>query len=220
MNSVEILQPSQLKEAGVKADFFGGKLFAGASAFDQFRGTYNTTLNEYQNTESKGADVELRWVPSRRVSISASIDWIDKITTPPSSAGVVVSTAVAGFNPVTQGLGRYSITVPAVLNGKAYEPPQVWNLFTNVDLGKGYDFSFGVNRQGSFDMDSSRTIHLPSATLFTASVGYTTKRWDFRISGKNLGNALYYAANSGNLIPGVGRTIDCKFTWKFGKTAF
>jgi len=220
VTSVEILQPSELKEAGVKADFLGGKLFAGASAFDQFRGTYNTTLNEYQNTESRGADVELRWVPSRRVSISASIDWIEKITTPPSAAGTVVTTAVAGFDPVTQGLGRYSITVPAAQNDKSFEPPQVWNLFANVDLGKGYDLSFGVNRQGSFDMDSSRTIHLPSALLFTASIGYTTKKWDFRISGKNLGDALYYAVNSGNLIPGVGRTIDCKFTWKFGKTAF
>ena len=220
VTSVEILQPSNLKEAGLKADFFGGKLFAGASAFDQFRGTYNATLNEYQNTESKGADIEARWVPTRKFSLSASIDWIDKITTPPSAAGTVVTTAVAGFNPITQGLGRYSITIPAQLNSKSFEPPQVWNLFANYSFGKGWDVSVGLNRQGRFDMDASRTIHMPSAFLVTSSIGYSTKKWDFRISGKNLTNALYYAVNSGNLIPGVGRTIDCKFTWKFGKDAF
>jgi iron complex outermembrane receptor protein len=220
LTSIEILQPSQLKEAGIKGDFLGGKLFVGTSAFDQFRGSYNTTLNEYQNTESKGADIEARWVPSRRISISASIDWIQKITTPPSAAGTVVSTAVAGFNPITQGLGRYSITVPAAQNDKSFEPPQVWNLFANMDVGKGFDVSVGLNRQGSFDMDSSRTIHMPSALLVTASVGYTTRKWDFRISGKNLTDALYYAVNSGNLIPGVGRAIDCKFTWKFGRNGF
>jgi iron complex outermembrane receptor protein len=220
VTSVEILQPSQIKEAGVKGDFFGGKLFVGISAFDQYRGSYNATLNEYQNTESKGADIELRWVPIRRLSISASIDWIDKVTTPPSAAGTVVTTAVAGFNPITQGLGRYSITIPAQLNSKAFEPPQVWNLFANFNIGHGFDCSVGTNRQGSFDMDSSRTLHLPSALLFTASVGYTTKKWEFRLSGKNLTDQLYFAVNSGNLIPGVGRTIDAKFTWKFGKSAF
>jgi len=107
-----------------------------------------------------------------------------------------------------------------VQNGKSFEPPQVWNVFANINLGRGFDASVGVNRQGSFDMDASRTIHMPAAMLFTASVGYTTRKWDFRLSGKNLGDALYYAVNSGNLIPGVGRTIDAKFTWKFGKTAF
>jgi iron complex outermembrane receptor protein len=220
VTSVEILQPSQLKEAGIKADLLGGKLFMGASAYDQQRSSFNTTLNEYQNTKSKGADYEVRWVPSRRFNISGAISWIEKITTPPSAAGTVVSTAVAGYNPVTQGVGRYSITIPAALNGKSFEPPQVVSLFANMNVGKGFDLSAGVNRQGSFDMDASRTIHLPSATLFTASVGYTTRRWDVRVSGKNLGDALYYAANSGNLIPGVGRSIDVKFTYKFGGAAF
>ncbi len=216
----EILQPSTLKEAGIKGDFFGGKLFVGSSAFDQFRGSYNATIDQYVNTESKGADIEARWVPSRRISISASIDWIEKITTPPSAGGVTVSAAAAGYDPITQGLGRYSVTVPAINNGKSYEPPQVWNLFANVDLGKGFDASVGFNRQGSFSADSSQTIHLPAAFLVTASIGYTTRKWDFRVSGKNLTDALYFANNGGSLIPGVGRTIDCKFTWKFGKNGF
>lgn len=220
VTAIEILQPSELKEAGVKADLFGGKLFLGSSAYRQQRSSFNTTLLEYQNTRSKGADFEARWVPTRKFNISAAISWIDKLTTPPSSAGTVVSTAVAGYNPVTQGVGRYSITIPAALNGKSYEPPQVLSVFANMNVAKGFDVSLGVNRQGSFDMDASRTVHLPSATLYTASIGYTTKRWDARLSGKNLGDALYYAANSGNLIPGVGRTIDLKFTYKFGGAAY
>lgn len=220
VTSVEILQPSELKEAGIKADLLGGKLFLASSAYDQQRSSFNTTLNEYQSTKSKGADFEARWVPSRRFNISGAVSWIDKQTTPPSAAGTVVSTAVAGYDPVTQGVGRYSITIPAARNGKSFEPPQVVSVFANWNVNRRFDLSFGINRQGSFDMDASRTIHLPSATLFTASVGYTTRRWDVRLSGKNLGDALYYAVNSGNLIPGVGRSIDVKFTYKFGGAAY
>lgn len=216
----EILQPSTLKEAGIKADFFGGKLFVGASAFDQFRGSYNVTLNEYVNTISKGADVEFRWVPSRKISISGAVDWIDRQTTPPSASGTTVGAALAGYDPITQGLGRYSVTLPAINNGKSFQPPQVWSLFGNFSFGKGWDASIGTNRQGSFDADGTRQLHLPAAFLLTGSIGYSTPKWDVRLSGKNLLNALYFANNGGSLIPGVGRTIDCKFTWKFGRSAF
>lgn len=217
LTSKEVLQPSQLKEAGVKADLFGGKLFVGVSTFQQYRSAYNVTTDEYINTISDGTDLEIRWVPTRWFNISAAVDWIRRIQSPPSSAGVQVPPQTLGYDPISQGLGRYNVTLPASLTARTYQPPQVWSLFANFNVGKGWDASIGVNRQGSFPSSNLFDIILPSALTFSGSVGYTTKKWDFRLSGKNLSDTAYFQANSGSAgpIPNVGRTLEAKTTWKF-----
>lgn len=222
LTAIEILQPSELKEIGIKAEFFKGKLFIGASQFDQFRSNYNVTLNEYVNTISEGTDVEIRWVPTRRFNISGAIDWIHRQTTPPSASGVQVPATTLGYDPVTQGTGRYNVTLRAAQNQRSYQPPQVWSVFANYDLGKGFDVSIGTSRQGSFPASAALDITLPSAQTFSASVGYTSKKWDVRISGKNLTDELYFQSNSGSAgsIPNVGRSVEAKVAWKFGSNAF
>jgi iron complex outermembrane receptor protein len=217
LNSREILQPSELKEAGIKGEFFGGRLFVGVSTFYQFRSSYNVTLEEYINTISDGTDVEIRWVPTRKFNISAAIDWIRRRTSPPSAAGVQVPPATAGYDFLTQGLGRYNITLPAAANERSYQPAQVWSVFANYTLGHGFDVSLGTSRQSSFPSSNLHDIMLPSAQTFSGSIGYTSRKWDVRVSGKNLTDVLYFQANSGSAgpIPNVGRSIDCKVTWKY-----
>lgn len=213
----EILQPSELKEAGIKGEFFGGKLFFSASTFEQFRSSYNVTLDEYVNTISDGTDVEVRWVPNKKFNVSFAVDWIRRITTPPSAQGTQVPPQTAGYDPVTQGLGRYNVTVPAILSSRSYQPPQIWSVFFNYAIGAGFDISVGANRQGSFPSSNLNDIILPSAQTYSASLGYSSKKWDVRLSGKNLTDELYFQANSGSAgpIPNVGRTLEAKTTWKF-----
>lgn len=217
LSSVEILQPSELKEAGIKAEFFQGKLFFGASTFNQFRGSYNAVLDEYVNTISQGTDVEIRWVPTRKFNISAAVDWIRRTTTPPSAAGVQVPAETLGYDPVSQALGRYNVTLGAAQNQRSYQPPQVWSVFANYSLGHGFDVSLGTSRQGSFPASAVLDIKLPAAQTFSGSIGYTSRTWDVRLSGKNLTDVLYFQSNSGSAgsIPNVGRAFDIKTTWKF-----
>lgn len=217
VTGVEILQPSQLKEVGIKGDFFGGKLFIGASAFDQYRSSYNVTLDEYINTISKGMDIEIRWVPTRKFNISAAIDWIKRTQNPPSAAGFQVPPQTIGYDPISQGLGRYNLTLPESLSARSYQPPQVWSVFANYAIGRGFDISVGTSRQGSFPSSNAFDIILPAAQTYSGSVGYVNKKWEFRLSGKNLTDVIYYQANSGSAgpIPNVGRSIDGKVTWKF-----
>ncbi|MEO6569844.1 MAG: TonB-dependent receptor, partial [Opitutaceae bacterium] len=188
----------------------------------QYRSAYNVTLDEYVNTISDGTDLEIRWVPNRRFNISAAIDWIRRLTSPPSAAGVQVPAETAGYDPITQGTGRYNITLGAAQNQRSYQPPQVWSMFANYDLGKGFDLSLGTAWQGSFPASAALDITLPSAQTFSASMGYSSKKWDMRISGKNLTDKLYFQTNSGSAgsIPIVGRSFEAKVTWKFGSTAF
>ncbi len=213
----EILQPSELKEVGLKADLFGGKLFVAMSAFDQFRSSYNQTLDLYVNTKSKGADFEMRWVPTRNFNMSFAVDWIRRNTTPPSPTGTQVPVTTAGYDPIAAGLGRYSVTLSAAASERSYQPPQVWSMFANYALGHGFDVSLGTNFQGAFPSSGAYDIILPSAQTFSASVGYSTKKYDIRVSAKNLTDELYFQANSGSAgpIPNVGRTIEAKTVWKF-----
>ena len=122
-----------------------------------------------------------------------------------------------GHDPVSQALGRYNVTLGAAQNQRSYQPPQVWSVFANYSLGHGFDVSLGTSRQGSFPASAVLDIKLPAAQTFSGSIGYTSRTWDVRLSGKNLTDVLYFQSNSGSAgsIPNVGRAFDIKTTWKF-----
>jgi iron complex outermembrane receptor protein len=216
----EILEPSELREAGVKANFFKDRLFIAVSSFQQQRSTYNAALDEYQRTKSDGTDVEIRWVPTRNFNISASADWkrslIDPIT---AAASTQVTPAYAGYDPIAAYGGRLTITLPADPKfARRYSPDKVFSVFANYAFAKKWDVSLGSNYQAGFPLSSTQDIILPSALTFSASVGYASKLWEIRISGRNLTDQLYFQPSgfgSTIAIPAVGRIWDMKYIRKF-----
>ena len=46
-------------------------------------------------------------------------------------AGVQVPPQTLAYNPISQGLGRYNVTIPASLTARTYQPAQVWSMFAN-----------------------------------------------------------------------------------------
>jgi iron complex outermembrane recepter protein len=216
----EILEPSELLEAGVKASFFKEKLFVGLSWFNQSRSTYNATLDEYQRTTSDGTDLEIRWVPTPKFNLSAAADWKRSVLDPVTAASATqVTPAFAGYDPLAAYGGRLTVTLPADQHyARRFSPDKVFSLFGNYAFNRNWDASLGTNYQASFPLSSTQDIILPSALTFSGSVGYVTRRWEVRLSGRNLTNQLYFQPSgfgSTIAIPAVGRIWDVKFTRKF-----
>ncbi|HVS53724.1 MAG TPA: TonB-dependent receptor [Opitutaceae bacterium] len=216
----QILQPSELKEAGVKASLFDNRLYLAVSTFNQYRSAYNATLDQYQNTRSDGTDLEIRWVPSAHFNLSAAADWKRSLTDPITAvASTQVTPAWAGYDPIAAYGGRITVTLPADPKyARRYSPDKVFSLFGNFSVGKHWDFSVGSNYQAGFPLSALQDIFLPSALTFSGSFGYTAKTWELRVSGKNLTDQLYFQPSgfgSTIAIPAVGRTWDAKYTRKF-----
>jgi outer membrane receptor for ferric coprogen and ferric-rhodotorulic acid len=216
----EILQPSELQEAGIKANLFKNKLFVSVSTFSQYRSAYNATLDQYQNTRSDGTDVEIRWVPSPRFNLSAAADWKRSMTDPITAvASTQVTPSWAGYDPVAAYGGRITVTLPADPRyARRYSPDKVLSLFGNYLIGRHWDVSLGTNYQAGFPLSALQDIQLPSALTFSGSIGYAAKTWDVRLSGRNLTDRLYFQPSgfgSTIAIPAVGRVVDVKFTRKF-----
>lgn len=216
----EILQPSNLKEAGIKANLFNNRLFLSVSSFKQFRSSYNVALDLYQSTTSDGTDVEVRWVPNAKFNLSAAADWKRSMTDPVTAvASTQVTPLWAGYDPMAAYGGRITVTLPAdPLYARRYSPDKVFSLFGNFVIGQHWDVSLGSNYQAGFPLSVLRDISLPSALTFSGSFGYTTPNWDIRVSGRNLTDRLYFQPSgfgSTIAIPAVGRTFDVKFARKF-----
>lgn len=220
LRAKEVLQPSELKEAGVKANLFNNRLFVSVSSYKQFRSSYNAALDIYQSTTSNGTDLEVRWVPSAKFNLSAAADWKRSMTDPVTAvASTQVTPAWAGYSAAAAYGGRLTVTLPAdPLYARRYSPDKVFSLFGNFVIGKHWDVSLGSNYQAGFPLSVLRDVTLPSALTFSASFGYTATNWDIRVSGRNLTDRLYFQPSgfgSTIAIPAVGRTFDVKFARKF-----
>ena len=124
-----------------------------------------------------------------------------------------------GLDPIQFGGGRYQQGYPATtFYSRRTAPAQILSAFGDYIFGNsGFDVSAGLSFIGGYAASNINDIYLPSALLFSADIGYRTKRWEVRLSGKNLTNQLYFTSTSGSaaLIPQPGRTLTARFTYRF-----
>jgi iron complex outermembrane receptor protein len=216
-----ILTSSLLKEAGVKGSFFKGKLFASYAFYDQYRTAFVQALNSgngaFQQTHSQGQEVEVRWVPSRNFNMAVAMDWTMRENDPLAPGFTPAPVQTVGLDPIQYGGGRYQLAYDTSVT-RVPRPDKVISIFGNYIFGRsGWDISAGTNYTAAYAASTIDNIWLPSALTFSADVGYRTKRWEYRLSGKNLTNELFFTSTSGSaaLIPQPGRTITGKVTYKF-----
>ncbi|EIP99023.1 outer membrane receptor protein [Opitutaceae bacterium TAV1] len=217
----EILTDTQLKEAGIKGEFFNGKLFVSYAIYEQYRTAFVQSLNggngDFQQTRSKGQEVEVRWAPTRNFNMAIAADWMRRDNDPLAPGFTPVPADTVGLDPIEQGGGRYQLAYDPN-DTRVPRPKAIYSLFGNYIFGdSGFDVSAGVNYTAGYKASNIGDIKLPSALTFSLDVGYQTKRWEFRVSGKNLTNELFFTSTSGSaaLIPQPGRTFTAKVTYKF-----
>lgn len=220
----KFLDSSKLEEAGIKGEFFKGRLFTSYAVYRQFRTAFNQSLNgglgDFQQTRSDGQEAEIRWVPSKVFNLAAAGDWTARYTDPLAPGQFTpVPVQTVGLDPIQFAGGRYQLGYPATeFYSRRTAPPRVFSIFGNYIFGdSGFDISAGMNYNAAYNANVIGDIILPSSLTFSADFGYRTKKWEVRISGKNLTNQLYFTSTSGSaaLIPQVGRTVSARFTYKY-----
>ena len=216
-----ILVDTELKEVGVKTEFFDKKLFVSYAAYEQFRTAFSQNLNGgnggFQQTKSVGHEIEVRYVPTRSFNMAVAIDWLRRDNDPLAAGFTPAPADQVGLDPITHGGGRYQLAYD-VNDTRVARPDKVFSVFGNYIFGKsGWDVSAGANYVADYRASRTDDIVLPSSLTFSGDVGYIYKSWDFRISVKNITDELFFTSTSGSaaLIPQPGRTFTFKAAYKF-----
>jgi iron complex outermembrane recepter protein len=219
--TTDILIGSSLKEAGIKGEFFKGKLYVSYAWYEQYRTAFVQALNgglgDFQQTKGVGHEIEARWVPNGNFNLALAADWIRRDNDPLTPGFTPVPVVTLGLDPLQYGGGRYQLAYDTDITRQA-RPPRVFSLFGNYIFGKtGFDISAGANYTAGYPASTLGDIMLPSSMLFSLDLGYRTKHWEYRLSGKNLTDEIFFTSTSGSaaLIPQPGRTVTGKITYKF-----
>jgi iron complex outermembrane receptor protein len=220
----QILTPSKLQESGIKGEFFDKKLYVTFADFEQLRTAFNANLygpgdGGLSQTKRNGEEIELRWVPTKYLSVSGAMNWIEEYTNPVLAGFTSTNIITSGLNPILYAGGKYSYGYPASnLYAYAAAPQRQINLFGDYIIGRtGFDVSAGMSRTDAYWADNINDILLPAVLQFSLDVGYRTKTWEYRISGSNLTNQIgFYPTNGGGaVIPNPGRIWTFKLTYIF-----
>lgn len=211
-----------LKEAGIKGEFFKGKLFGSYAYYDQLRTAWDQTLNEgdggFRQTRARGHEVEVRYVPNRDFNIAVAMDWMRRDNDPLAAGFIAAPPQTVGIDPIEFGAGRYQIAYDPSIT-RVMRPARVFSVFGNYIFGKtGWDISAGSNYVSGYTFTTIGDIYMDDKITYSLDIGYQMdKRWSFRLSGKNLTNELYFTSTSGSagLIPQPGRTLTGKISYRF-----
>ena len=202
---------SELLEAGIKGSFLDDSLYFAISTYKQERTDFSAqAIVTNQATETKGTEVEVRWVATEKLLLTLGYSNIK----------------VVNLNTLDDGY-RYSfigcedlpnIPCSALLGGQLGGNVSAGNsggrragMPENIISATGtYDFGNGWTVNGSIiDVEStfsgfSNSIELPAYTLVNLGFSYARNDWMLSVSGKNLTDEKYFRANFPNLF---GSTI-------------
>jgi iron complex outermembrane receptor protein len=222
---------SQITEAGVKAQLLENKLFGTFAVFEQNRISFSQGDAEasVDKTESRGIEVELRYVPIPSVSIVASAVFSKAVYLDGSDQTVRINGRYAGFSDVrdpatgqiiapAEAFGWGGVPQVRILGGDVYSevpgiPDKILNLFVTYTHASGVGGAFGVSHQGGFAADRTLIWQLPDATVLNASLFYNKGSWSAKFDVNNLTDEQYFVrgANNGMMV-GVRQPINFEFT--------
>ena len=213
---------SELKEVGLKATLFGGKLLFTTAAYEQSRTDLSsnpddpTAAADVTSSEARGVEVELKWVPTKDIFLQAyalfqKIEYIFA-----TSANIELTGKQLGFmdvvDPATGEVlypadafiygGRNTVSLPTEF--RAQYITRNGNPETQVGLNGSWQItkSFGVNVGANWFSETPvtriETITLPETTVFNAGLTWTGGNWHVQLSGTNLADEQYYRSRNGD----------------------
>jgi iron complex outermembrane recepter protein len=216
------LNASQMREAGLKWSGFGGKVFAALSTYRQTRTSFTADTMQVPATLSKGWEMELRWVPSRRFSLVLGASKENTTFEPARAATIVVNPSFFGLGNDYYG-GRLQTTLsndPRYATRAGY-PEKVFNLNGTFFFTRALAVNLSANYQQEVASGRIRDIVLPDAKILGAALIYDSARWTLRTSVSNLTNQLYFIPNSpdfageATVIPAPERNYEASISFKY-----
>jgi hypothetical protein len=213
---------SELKEVGLKATFFGGKLLFTTAAYEQSRTDLSnnpddpTAGADVTSSEARGVEVELKWVPTKDIFLQAyalfqEIEYIFA-----TNANIELTGSQLGFvdvvDPVTGEVlypadafiygGRNTVSLPAEFRSQYItrngNPETQVGFNGSWQITKSFGVNVGANWFSETPVTRIETITLPETTVFNAGLTWTGGNWHVQLSGTNLGDEQYYRSRNGD----------------------
>ncbi|MEO7597585.1 MAG: TonB-dependent receptor [Opitutus sp.] len=200
------ITPSELKELGAKFALLGDKLFFAVAGYRQTREAIDANTFESFSTQAQGIETELRFVPAKRLSISAAANWQKTIyLRAPTSFGVApVFFGLSGADAYGGLLTVTNIPANAGFRERGGLPDKVISLFGTYTWTKGLGVTLGGVYTAAMTSGSARSFVLPSALVVNGSIFYATKKWEARIRVNNATDERYFQSNSPD---NIGNTV-------------
>ena len=207
--------------------FFSGWSLAYLPQSGEQFSSLSATTAALEPEEFENAEIGVRWLPSDRLLVSATVYQLDRNNTraPGLIPGEVVLTGSQrseGFEFSIQGelaegwnlIGAMALqnaeitsTTSSAAAGQAAPlvPDRSASLWNRVSLTDSLDIGVGVIHQGEQYASISNAVVLPSYTRFDAALFYNVNdRYDIQLNIENLTDKNYWftAHNDNNITPG------------------
>jgi outer membrane receptor protein involved in Fe transport len=193
------------------------------SAYRQTREQIDQETYEAFSTEGEGYELEIRYVPTERISITGAASWQETVylkppttfTVPPEFFGLSGIAAYGGTLRVS------GLPADAGYRKRGGLPDTTVGLFGTYTVPMGLSATLGFVQMAEMYSGSAKTFLLPEATVGYASVFYTAAAWEVGLQVNNVTDERYFQAinpdNIGNTValPKPPRTYELTFGYNF-----
>ena len=219
---------SELLEVGIKGSFLDDSLYFAISNYKQERTDFSAqAIVTNQATETKGTEVEVRWVVNEKLLLTMGYSNI-KVTN--------LNTQDDGYRfsfigcedlpniPCSALLGGQlggNVSAAASNSRRAGMPENILSFTGTYDFGNGWTVNGSVIDVEETYSGFSNSIELPSYTLVNMGFSYAAADWIFSVNGKNLTDEKYFRANFPNLfgstivLPELPRSYTARIQYNF-----
>lgn len=193
---------SDLREAGVKGQWFDGALLASFSAYRQTRTALNAISNTIVGHRAKGLELELRWVASKNLSFSFNGNSQKTIVKGPDNGFVYIPSYVALTSGVTGFGGGYAVfayssfperRVDYELTTIPRNVATLYSTYTSDEHGWGRaGGTVGVRYVSETSGTVPGAVKYPSYATVAASAFWQKELWTVSLNVDNVLNKLYF----------------------------
>jgi iron complex outermembrane receptor protein len=235
---------SYLKEAGIKANLLGSKLFFSAAFYEQSRTdiadidpTDPTLGVDATSTRTRGWEMEVKAVPFRGASASLYALKQRTVYTPNNGGTILVDARTLGFQDVkdANGIvifpaeaflygGRSRLVLPAGLDEyrvKQGNPPVQVGMNLDYQSPQGYGLNVNGNYFASTYSGRLKLVKLPAVYLLNMSVYRSTRSWELKLGIDNVTDKVWFKARTGDTLGDSlaqvmpGRKVNATAKYKF-----
>jgi iron complex outermembrane receptor protein len=215
---------SELREVGIKASALDGKMFMTFAAYRQRRVLGGTepqaAIGAYATaTLTRGAELEVKWVPIRNSLLSLYALRQETEFTPNAGAALLVDARTLGFEDVRDAAGNVIYPAEAFLYGgrtrivlpagmpefgtKQGNPRTQIGLSTQYQLHNGLGLTLSGNYFSSVCSGRLCAVELPSANVIDAGLFLSVRDWHFKLDVLNALDERYFRARTGDALGDV-----------------
>ncbi len=218
---------AELKEAGIKSSLFKNTVFLTGSVYEQTRiilqspdedpAAAAATAGAFaSSTKTKGAEFEVKWVPTKQFFVTAYALTQETEFKPNSGGTMLVDARTLGFQDVVDASGKVIYPAEAFLYGgrsrvtlpdgvdafklKGGNPEVQAAVTAGYTLRSGLGFTFSSNYLSAVNTGRLGIVRLPRNTTYNANVFYGTSKWSVKLDLFNALDERYFKPRTGDTL--------------------